>query len=658
MAHGAGDNVIATAKAQPTMEIITIDSSDDENLPPTKDSRLITPCYFEIASSAASQNARFANLPASSMSSGNEDKALIKNNIQATSTLNANAVEVDVEESSDGSISSSDSILQPIFITKLVDQSRNQSVTSQAQNIPSDSIHRFSLDQRVDSDNSSISSDDSVFKVTGMGQKMQSTYLSETTILANSMSGQKTQIRQENKFDDSSVSSHDSIFEATGMEQKKQSTHLLDMHVQIKPQRESESGSDDNSASSHDSILEGIDIEQKMRLMHLSDNSTMVKSNTPMKLQDKHTWQEDKFVYIKDQKSVKCHDGSVSSDTSIYDDTGLDHSMQCTRLTHKSTQIQEQQTKDDDSSVSSNDSILNATGMGLKNKPSRMSTTEKRIQIREHLVSEDDDSSISSDDAILKPSGLKHKMQTTHSSHKSAEIKTTSHQNNLIRRDSNRDDSSVSSDDSILKATGFERRKHPIHSYYDFCKYYPNNMKRDATADRDNGKPSRNRTIHLPSEMPLPNNAEWSIVLLMDHREFGCSNNFLSTVETQINNYFGGKHAEITTLPSADYLYVARLISTAKENAGEILEERVLDLLIERKAVQDVCQCLITDSKKYKPLSFFEAQMYKLMNCGMDKKLFVMEGDEDKTKGLMHGAKNQSERERRLKRVKTLRYDA
>jgi ERCC4-type nuclease len=123
-------------------------------------------------------------------------------------------------------------------------------------------------------------------------------------------------------------------------------------------------------------------------------------------------------------------------------------------------------------------------------------------------------------------------------------------------------------------------------------------------------------------------------------------------VEKRINAHFGGVFSEITTLPSADYLYVARLIS---DSTGEIMDERVLDMVIERKNVQDVCQCLITDSKKYKPLSFFEAQMYKLQNCGMSKKLFVMEGDEDKAKNLFRGAKSQAERERRLKRVKTLR---
>jgi ERCC4-type nuclease len=128
----------------------------------------------------------------------------------------------------------------------------------------------------------------------------------------------------------------------------------------------------------------------------------------------------------------------------------------------------------------------------------------------------------------------------------------------------------------------------------------------------------------LPPEVPLPVDATWRIVLLMDHREFGCANNFLQTVEKKINRHFGCHSAEITTLPSADYLYVARLTSNS---TGEVKDERVLDMVIERKNVADACQCLITNSKKFKPLSFFEAQMYKLQTCGVAKKLFLMEGE-------------------------------
>ena len=40
--------------------------------------------------------------------------------------------------------------------------------------------------------------------------------------------------------------------------------------------------------------------------------------------------------------------------------------------------------------------------------------------------------------------------------------------------------------------------------------------------------------------------------------------------------------------------------------------QRVIDLLVERKNVNDLCSCLISPSKSFPPLKFFEAQMYKL----------------------------------------------
>jgi len=176
--------------------------------------------------------------------------------------------------------------------------------------------------------------------------------------------------------------------------------------------------------------------------------------------------------------------------------------------------------------------------------------------------------------------------------------------------------------------------------------------------DADNNNKVSNTTKKVQKKLPhhIPSNATWHIVLLMDHREFGCANNFLQTVEKKINEHFGGgdiPSAEITTLASADYLFVARLISNGTKK--KVLDERVLDMVIERKNVADACSCLIAQSKKYKPLSFFEAQMYKLQTCGISKKIFLMEGDEDKTKSLLTGAKTKNEKERRLKRIKSLR---
>jgi hypothetical protein len=158
---------------------------------------------------------------------------------------------------------------------------------------------------------------------------------------------------------------------------------------------------------------------------------------------------------------------------------------------------------------------------------------------------------------------------------------------------SDSDDSSISSADSIWDKAGLPPRSKGDGAAAPRT-YFP--------LDSDNdSKISANQCVDsLPPEVPLPVGGTWRIVLLMDHREFGCANNFLSTVEKKINN--GGNHAEITTLPSADYLFVARLIS---DSTGEVMDERVLDMVIERKNVQDACQCLIADSKSEYLFSHF-----------------------------------------------------
>ncbi|KAL9190441.1 hypothetical protein ACHAXT_007652 [Thalassiosira profunda] len=263
----------------------------------------------------------------------------------------------------------------------------------------------------------------------------------------------------------------------------------------------------------------------------------------------------------------------------------------------------------------------------------------------------------SSDDGSVSPFGstnLDRELSLATPTKESAPVEGADRLNDVASRSSN-DSSSVSSDESIWNKKGFEakRKEGRIESYYDYHRFQ--NRAKSApvvpsveNAD-DEAKPAPES---LPPEVPLPTNATWRLVLLMDHREFGCANNFLQMVEQKMNDHFGGKCAEITTLASADYLYVARLIS---DDTGEILDERVMDLVIERKAVQDACQCLIADSKKYKPLSFFEAQMYKMQHSGVSKKIFLMEGDEHKTKNFFSGCKGQREKDIRMKRVKTLR---
>jgi len=118
---------------------------------------------------------------------------------------------------------------------------------------------------------------------------------------------------------------------------------------------------------------------------------------------------------------------------------------------------------------------------------------------------------------------------------------------------------------------------------------------------------------HKPSSIPntatksilrqQPNSVDsylgkWKVVLLMDHREFGLTNptkmNYLQSVQSKINIKFGTGSAEIVALPSADYLFVARLIS---HDNGQVIDERVFDMIIERKDVNDLAQGLIIDSK-------------------------------------------------------------
>ena len=134
------------------------------------------------------------------------------------------------------------------------------------------------------------------------------------------------------------------------------------------------------------------------------------------------------------------------------------------------------------------------------------------------------------------------------------------------------------------------------------------------------------------SQAPTPY-FEWKVVLLMDCREFGYVTGFLDKAKQAIDKHFNSRnkqrpfeYCEKQSLSSADYMFVARKIDVMN---GKVLDERVLDLIIERKNVNDLQSCLILKSKKYKPLSFFEAQMYKLQQCKIPRKVFLMEGDED-----------------------------
>jgi len=143
--------------------------------------------------------------------------------------------------------------------------------------------------------------------------------------------------------------------------------------------------------------------------------------------------------------------------------------------------------------------------------------------------------------------------------------------------------------------------------------------------------PISNR-LNGPIDFPRNNSMDWTssedenwkIMMLMDLREFGQRTNgteLLNNVENHINQHFNGKYCEQVSLPVADYMFVARKYN----DKGEVEDERILPLLIERKNVNDLQSCLITDSKKYAPLGFYEAQMYKFQCCGSIKhKIFLI----------------------------------
>ena len=164
---------------------------------------------------------------------------------------------------------------------------------------------------------------------------------------------------------------------------------------------------------------------------------------------------------------------------------------------------------------------------------------------------------------------------------------------------------------------------------------------------------------------------QWKIFLLMDHREFQNSKvNFAPRAKHTIDNHFRNRHPAIdafypeycerTTLISGDYMFVARLFDISSSSSPPLmLEERVLNLVVERKSVDDLQNCLIKKSKTYAPLSFFEAQMYKLQQTPNVRRVFLMEGDEDITNGGgdngISKVGNEGEWVLRRKRVKTMR---
>ena len=292
---------------------------------------------------------------------------------------------------------------------------------------------------------------------------------------------------------------------------------------------------------------------------------------------------------------------------------------------------------------------------------------------RQHAQSIDDDSSVSSADSIWDKPGLPSRLSSATYTSDNSSAGSEKFDIDVGGGDTSNVANEVGGSDATTVHNPYKSDK--PRDNYGFC----NNMKSiNPYIDRDSARnvgglndTDKQQTGEDNAQNPAPTVdtyiGTWKVMLLMDHREFGRhkDSNFLKKVEDKINNYFGGVvHCEQLYLPSADYMFVARLISNAN---GEVIDERVLDMIIERKNVNDLQLCLIKDSKKYKPLSFFEAQTYKLQNCGIKKKLFLMEGDEDDPKQFsmysttargtttVRGTTTPAEQLKRLKRVKTVR---
>jgi len=469
---------------------------------------------------------------------------------------------------------------------------------------------------------------------------------------------------------DSSVSSADSIWEAKGFFRREKGgaslcksdvsvvsddeysyhvssdrDHCIAPSTNIATKIQDTTQSDASSISSTDSFWDkvGLSLKPTKEGGAITD---ITQSNASSISSTDSFWDK---VGVLPSKPTRGGDGSCKTDVSLdsYDELEPTEEVGATDITHS-----------DASSISSADSIWDKVGL-LPSKPVQAggaaSSSDVSVDSDDELLekiaglkfggsdardwleneSEDIHNTDKACDNVPKASSQK-KIKNPYISDEKREVLEIIARQKFDERDAR--DQLENGNEDINNAVGV-RAKAPKASSH----------KKSKDAPINDNIISENQ---LPPEVPLPVGASWKIVLLMDHREFGCANNFLQVVEKKINKHFGGAYSEICTLASADYMFVARLISNA---TGKIMSERVLDMVIERKEIKDASQCLIADSKKYKPLSFFEAQMYKLQHCGISKKLFLMEGDEDKTKHMFAGAKSEMEKKRRLKRVKSLR---
>ena len=220
---------------------------------------------------------------------------------------------------------------------------------------------------------------------------------------------------------------------------------------------------------------------------------------------------------------------------------------------------------DDDCSVSSNDSIWDKQGLTAV----KSSTVDNNIK-------SDIPANDSSDDELEVIKGVSTKVHQPNDSNKVHQLKS----NNTTTNDNNINDNEDNQLKEAIRLSLLDKQQQ---------QQKPSSIPNTATTKSN-----------TPQQQPTVDSylGTWKVVLLMDHREFGIRDpakmNYLQSVQSKINIKFGSGSAEIVALPSADYLFVARLIS---HDNGQVIDERVFDMIIERKDVNDLSQGLIIDSK-------------------------------------------------------------
>lgn len=226
---------------------------------------------------------------------------------------------------------------------------------------------------------------------------------------------------------------------------------------------------------------------------------------------------------------------------------------------------------DDDNSVSSNDSIWDKQGL----------TTDKSSTVGNNTKS-DIPANDSSDDEELEVIKSNKVHQAINDSNKVHQLKST----HLTTNNNNVNDMEDTQLKEAIRLSLLEEQQQQQQQQQ---QQKPSSIPNTATTKTSTQQQPNTVDSYL---------GKWKVVLLMDHREFGIRDpakmNYLQSVQSKINIKFGSGSAEIVALPSADYLFVARLIS---HDNGMVIDERVFDMIIERKDVNDLAQGLIVDSK-------------------------------------------------------------